>query len=186
VSLEEITTKIEDGRGSRRPTLIAIDGYGGSGKTTFANRLAELLSNAYVVHMDDFIVKDKLTETSWDKGSFDRPRLEKQILQPVREGKIAKFQRLMWKDDVLSSFITVPKVQYLLVEGISSYHPDIASYYNFKIWIDTPIKIAKERGRARDDANENAIHWELWAQNDLWYQQKHHPETSADFVFSNN
>ncbi|HEX7368067.1 MAG TPA: hypothetical protein VF261_00215, partial [Candidatus Saccharimonadales bacterium] len=68
------------------------------------------------------------------------------------------------------------------VEGISCYHPDIARYYDYKIWVDTSIETAKERGRARDGNNENAQYWDLWAENDLRYQQKYHPEQVADFV----
>jgi uridine kinase len=44
----------------QKPILIGIDGFGGSGKTTFSAKLAAMLGNTYVIHMDDFIVKDKM------------------------------------------------------------------------------------------------------------------------------
>ena len=34
--------------------LVAVDGYGGAGKSTFAARLAAALGGAAVVHTDDF------------------------------------------------------------------------------------------------------------------------------------
>jgi uridine kinase len=89
------------------------------------------------------------------------------------------------ESNTLSAPKVVPDVSYLIVEGISCYHPSIAQYYDYKIWVDTPIEIAKERGRARDGSNENVQYWDLWAENDLAYQQKYHPEKIADIIFKN-
>ncbi|MDB5175603.1 MAG: putative phosphoribulokinase [Candidatus Saccharibacteria bacterium] len=173
-------------KGSKKPTLIAIEGYGGSGKTTLAMKLADELGSAYVVNIDDFIVKEKLTEPSWDKGAFDRKRLELQVLLPATRQKQVAYQELIWETNLLSEPKIVPPVDYLIVEGISSYHPDIAHYYEYKIWVDTPVEIAKARGKARDAGNENADKWNMWAQNDVAYQQKYHPEQIADFIINNN
>jgi len=167
-------------------TLIAIEGFGGAGKTTFAERLSQALGSAYVVNIDDFIVKEKLTEPSWDKGGFDRERLERQVLLPASKQEPVKYQELIWETNTLSEPKIVPQVDYLIVEGISSYHPNLAHYYDFKIWVDTPIEVAKARGKARDAGNENADKWDMWAENDLRYQEKYHPEQQADFVISNS
>lgn len=185
MTIPEIASKIKLTNPPRGPILIAIEGFGGAGKTTFAEKLAKELGKTEIIHIDDFIVKDKILEPSWDKGGFDRARLERQVLKPAREGKAVQYQRLMWQENKLSEFVVVPASRYLIIEGISSYHPGIAHYYDFKIWIDTPLAIAKERGHARDGSNENAAHWDLWAENDARYQQKHHPELDADFVYSN-
>jgi uridine kinase len=183
MTIDEITSNIKAAPPPHTPILIAVEGYGGAGKTTFADGLARELGSACVIHMDDFIVKEKLlTEPSWDSG-FDTKRLEDQILRPIRAGTVAKYQKLIWADNSLGEYVTVPKVQYIIVEGISAYHPTIAHYYDHTIWIDTPIAVAKERGHNRDGSNENARHWDLWAQNDLRYQEKYHPELMADFTF---
>ena len=183
MDIEGIASRIR--KSEAKPVLIAIEGFGGSGKSTIAEKLKEALKNTYVINIDDFIVKEKILEQSWDKGGFDRSRLEQQVLIPVTTGQDATYQKLMWETNTLSDPIAVPKTDYLIIEGISSYHPDIAKYYDFKIWVDTPVEIAKERGRARDGDNENAQHWDLWAENDLGYQQKYHPEELADFVIAN-
>lgn len=169
---------------NQRSVLIAIDGFGGSGKSTFAAKLRAALSSAFVFNIDDFIVKERIAESSWEKSVFDRSRLEQQVLLPACRGEQIRYQRLIWKSNTLSEPITVPDVDYLIVEGISSYHPDIASYYDHKIWIDTPIEVARERGRARDAGNENARHWGRWAENDLLYQTRFHPERAADSILS--
>lgn len=185
MNVEEIVSRITRVAPAHNPILIAIEGHGGAGKTTFADKLVKELGDAYIISIDDFIVKEKLTEPSWDKGSFDRERLEKQVLRPLKSGETARYQKLIWTDNVLSDYVEVPKVRYIIVEGISSYHPSIAHYYDYKIWIDTPIAIAKERGHARDGSNENAQHWDLWAANDLRYQERYHPELNADFILNN-
>lgn len=185
MTIDEIATEIKTRTLSHSPILIAVEGFGGAGKTTFADKLAKELGDSCVIGIDDFIVKEKLTEPSWDKGSFDRDRLEEQILKPLIAGRTARYQRLVWASNSLSGYVVVPEARYIIVEGISSYHPDIAHYYDFKIWVDTPIAIAKERGHAREGSNENAQFWDLWAANDLRYQEKYHPERKADFVFNN-
>lgn len=185
MTLEKIAAAIRSQASDSQPILIGIEGFGGSGKTTLANRLKDILGNSYVVSIDEFIVKEKIAELSWDKGGFDRDRLERQVLKPAKSGEPIRYQELLWDTNTLSEFKTVPIADYLIVEGISCYHPAIARYYDFKIWIDTPMEVAKQRGHARDGSNENAQHWDLWAENDLRYQNKYHPEKFADFVFNN-
>ena len=48
------------------------------------------------------------------------------------------------------------------------------------------MEVAKARGRARDGNNENAANWDLWAENDLAYQAKYHPEQQADYIVENH
>ena len=78
----------------------------------------------------------------------------------------------------------IPKSDFLIVEGISSYHPDIAKYYDYKIWVNVPIELATRRGKLKDAGNENEKYWDLWARSDLAYQRKYHPEQRADFIYS--
>ena len=184
MTLEEISEIITLAT-SKKPALIGIEGFGGSGKSTIAGRLADLLGDSYVIGIDDFIVKEHILEEDWDKRAFDRNRLEREVLRPFKTGKEVIFRKLEWASNKLSDPMHVPNVSYLIVEGISCYHPSICQYYDFKIWVDTPIEIAKARGRHRDKDNENVAHWDLWAENDLRYQQKYYPELEADFVIKN-
>lgn len=168
------------------PVLIAVEGFGGAGKTTFASNLARLLRDAYVVSIDDFIIKDRIDKASWDDGVFDRVRLEEQVLKPLRSGEKARYQKLIWDTETLSNSIAIPNAHFVIVEGITSYHPDIAHYYDVKIWVHAPIEVATKRGISRDAGSENESKWGIWANNDLIYQRKYHPEEQADFVFDNN
>ncbi|WP_339261234.1 uridine kinase [Lysinibacillus sp. FSL K6-3209] len=45
-----------------RPFIVAIDGLGGAGKTTFVKELVSMLENActiHVLHIDDYIVESE-------------------------------------------------------------------------------------------------------------------------------
>lgn len=171
---------------THKPILIALEGYGGSGKSTLAEELKNILPNSEVIKIDSFIIKDKAQDAEAWEEVFDRKRLEKQVLEPASLGTTVSYQRLDWAKNELGANITLPTVDYLIVDGISSYHPDIEHYYSFKIWVETPINIAKNRGQLRDSDNENAKLWDKWADCDLAYQQKYHPEQRADFVINNN
>ena len=168
------------------PIIIGIEGFGGSGKTTLSKQLGDALGNAYIVHLDDFIVKSKLSEPAWDTGVFDHMRLEEQVLKPAVNGKIIMYQKLLYDTDSLSAPIILPELKYLIIEGISCYIPVLANYYDFKIWIDTPINIAKQRGQERVGTHGSAEDWAAWANIDILYQQKYHPELLADFTITND
>ncbi|HSW74894.1 MAG TPA: hypothetical protein VLG16_03420 [Candidatus Saccharimonadales bacterium] len=186
MTIQEIAAKIKERTFKRSPILIAIDGFGGAGKSTTAQKLRDELGNAYLIAIDDFILKEKLQEQTADETYFDRKRLENEVLMPAKQGEPIKYRRLEWIENKIGNPIEVPVVAYLIVEGISTFHPDIAKYFDFKIWVDTPIEVAKGRGLARDAGNENAVHWDLWAANDLLYQEKYHPEQRADFIVENS
>lgn len=116
---------------------------------------------------------------------FDRKRLEIQVLRPLSKGETASYQVFVWETDTLSEPLSVPDVDYVIIEGITSYFPDIEHYYNFKIWVDTTLAIAKARGIARDKGNENEASWDLWSENDQRYQQMYHPEQRANYIIAN-
>jgi uridine kinase len=185
-SLEEVADAIQNLGATNRLVLISIEGLGGAGKTTSGEALKNLLGNAYVIGVDDFIVKEKLAEPSWENGTFDRARLEREVLEPAVTGVPIAHRRLLWQSNILSEPLVAPPCHHLIVEGISAAHPDIAHYYDFKIWIDAPADVARDRGRARDGSSENAQYWDLWSENDRRYQEAHHTRESSDFVVDNS
>ncbi len=63
--------------------LIGVDGHAGSGKSTFAGRLAAALGGAPVLHLDDIASHDALFD--WTG------RLLTQVIEPLRRGDTAHY-----------------------------------------------------------------------------------------------
>ena len=68
--------------------IVAIDGCGGAGKTTFATILAGILGNCPTLHTDDF--------ASWDHPLDWYPRVVEQVLEPLRHNQMAHLQKFDW------------------------------------------------------------------------------------------
>ncbi len=185
MNFDQIVKAIAQQPVSHRPIIIGIDGFGGSGKSTFAEKLKVALGDAYVVPIDDFFIKDKATDA--DKSNFDRDRLERQVLMPIRDGQRAVYHKHSSKTDTPGESISVPAATYVIIEGVSSYHPNIEHYYDYKIFIDTPAETAKQRGSYRDkklgDGNDTL--WPVWTATYAEYKEIYKPDERADFILDN-
>ncbi len=168
-----------------KPIIIGIEGFGGSGKSTLANKLKGKLNIGEVINIDSFIIKENAKQAKPQEETFDIGRLEDQVLKPASRGEQICYQVLDWASNTLGERIELPGVDYLIIEGITSYHPNIEHYYDFKIWVDTPIEVAKNRGQLRDKGNENEVMWDKWAKCDLAYKDSYHPESRANLVIDN-
>jgi uridine kinase len=166
------------------PLVVGIDGFGGAGKSTLATAVATQLGDAVVVAMDDFIVKERVDDDSWERV-WDRARLRADVLDPFRAGRSVAFRRLLWDENALSEPIELGTAGILIVEGITALHPELAGSYDHSVWVDTPLEIATARGRARDAGNENEGRWERWALNDRRYLEAHRPDLVAHQIWTN-
>lgn len=185
MTIEAIADQVKQSTLTHTPIIVAVEGFGGAGKSTFAAHLKSLLGDAFVIDIDDFFIKEKMSDAI--KSNFDRKRLERQVLAPVRNGQSAAYQKLDYDSNTLSDPIPVPKTKYLIIEGVSTFHPDIAKYMDYKIWINTPREVADARGRQRDKAlgSDNDHLWDNWTATYQDYKDRYHPEAMADFVFEN-
>ncbi len=133
--------------------LVAVDGFAGSGKTTFAGRLAAAIG-AQVVHTDD------LLEGWADIVSF-LPRLEEWILAPLRSGRAGRYRRYDWEREEFAEWHDVPLAPVLILEGVTSAREAIRPELTFSIWIDAPKDVRTARGIARDGEAMRPL-WEAW------------------------
>jgi uridine kinase len=135
--------------------LVCIDGPAGSGKTTFAARLAAALgSDVAVLHMDDVYAGWTL------EGAVDR--LTAGVLRPLAEGSPGCYHRYDWHagrfDDVPTP-VPVPGV--LVVEGCGSCPRSVDPWTTLRIWLEAPAPLRLARGLARD-GEQQAAHWRRW------------------------
>ncbi len=132
------------GRAAETPgtVWIGVDGFGGSGKTTFAARIAAAVPRAVVVHVDDFAAP---WIAEWD---FDRFRTE--LVAPLRADRTARYQRFDWPSATLAEWHEVEPGRVVVCEGVSSTRPEIGVPWALTIWVDAPREVRLERALARD------------------------------------
>ena len=183
MNIEEIAERVGLASFKSNPVVVAIDGFGGAGKSTLARDLQNKLKSATVVEVDDFYVFGMKSDAN--KSYFDRARLVKQVLRPLKQGKQPSYQRSIDKDNPLSDYIDVPQVDYVILEGVSSFHPDIAEYIDFKIWLDIPANVARNRMKERDIKEGDDHGDQFWDHNTDSYQEYkdlHRPDDHADLI----
>ena len=107
---------------------MAIDGAGGSGKTTLAQELA-VATGAIVVHGDDFYrvmgieVRASLTPEEGYRRNGDWQRLRAQLLAPLSRGVTANYQVYDWERNALGGWVRVEARGIILIEGVTSCRP---------------------------------------------------------------
>lgn len=186
MTIKEIANEIKKKTIARKPIIIAVEGFGGAGKSTFATNLKRALGDASVIEIDDFFLKDVKSDAT--KSNFDRKRLTKQVLAPARSGQPIVYQKLEWDTNTLSKPLKVLAVSYLIIEGVSSFHPDIANYMDYKIWVEASKEVARQRMIERDKAlgDDHGELWDHWTETYQAYKDLYQPETAADFVFDDH
>ena len=97
VYLDEIVAALLANPGPIR--LVAVDGPGGAGKSTFARELSEAAGEAPVIHTDDFAAADDPIDW-W-------PRLLEQVIEPLARGDAARYQRYDWPSETLAEWHTI-------------------------------------------------------------------------------
>jgi len=141
--------------------LVAIDGPGGSGKTTFASHLAAAAGGATVVHTDDFASASNPIDW-W-------PRMLEQVIAPLSEGRSGRYQRYDWPSDAMAEWHTVSQAPIVIIEGVSAGRKEWAQHLSFVIWIETPADIRLARGLERDGAEQRQQWLEWMAAEDRHY-----------------
>ncbi len=144
-------------------TLVAIDGTGGSGKTTLAAAVAERLDDCAIVHGDDFYrpmpdrEREQLDAEQGYHRYFDWERLRDEVLIPLRDGRAARYQVYDWTTGRLGARREVACGTVVLVEGVYSARPELAHHYHFTAYVDTPRDTCLQRVRARGENSEEWI-----------------------------
>ncbi|MFD7451270.1 uridine kinase [Kitasatospora sp. NPDC059827] len=134
--------------------LVAVDGHAGSGKTTFAGRLAAALGGAPVVHLDDLATHTELFD--WTG------RLREQVLEPLAAGRDAEHRVYDWTLRRFAGTARVPLAPVVLVEGVGAGRREVRPWLARVIWMELEAAAARRRGEERDGP-ELAAFWAGWA-----------------------
>lgn len=155
--------------------LVAVDGPGGSGKSTFAARFATALGGAAVVHTDDF--------ASWDEQFTWWPRLLTQVIEPIRAGSPARYQRFDWVTREFAEWHDLAARDVVVIEGVGAARLEFAPDLALIIWIDTPADLRLRRGIERDGEAMRDF-WTRWIEGETRHFAEHGTRGRADLVVS--
>ena len=173
--MRSIVEAVNDARPHDRETrIVAIDGYGGSGKSELADRLASRLEDAVVVHTDDF-ARPNVPGWEWS-------RMRVQVLEPVLHDRPGRYRRYDWDSDRLAEWHDVPVGGTLIVEGVSSLRDELGRYWDLAIWVDCPHDLRLQRGVERDG---EALRWKwtnVWIPEEDAYFASQRPDMKADLI----
>jgi len=159
--------------------LVAVDGCGGAGKSTFARALAAACGGAPIVRVDDFLSWHGL-HAWWD-------RLEREALRPLLAGREARYRVRDWSRDPLGEgldgWVHVAPAEIVLVEGISCSRRAIAHLLTMTFWVHAPRSARLKRAVARD-GEERRARWRSWMSGeDTFFAEDGAPDR-ADYLVS--
>lgn len=174
-----------EGARAAGPLMVAIDGMSAAGKSTLAGRVVEELADAELIQGDDFyrVMDDRerfaLSPEDGYRQDFDWQRLRHEVLEPIREGKPARFQRYDWSTGKLGEWAEARAAPVVILEGVYASRPELRVLFDLVVWVETSTATRASRQAERDDTPE-------WV--DRWDAAEHHyidrfaPATLADLV----
>jgi hypothetical protein len=157
--------------------LVAVDGYGGAGKSTFAARLAAALGGAAVVHTDDF--------ATGEPGGEWWPRLEREVIIPLSAGEAARYRRWDWEARRLAEWHVVEPMPAVVIEGVSSARRAGAGRLACAIWVEASAEVRLERGLERDGRKARPL-WAAWMAEEDAHFARDDTRARCDLVVDGN
>ncbi|MFI7086131.1 uridine kinase [Streptomyces anulatus] len=133
--------------------LVAVDGHAGSGKSTFAARLAAALGGAPVLHLDDLATHEELF--GWTG------RLWEQVLLPLSHGGSARYAPYDWTERRFGPARTLEPAPVVLVEGVGAGRRQVRPWLAALCWMELDRDTSWGRGRRRDGAGLAGF-WDGW------------------------
>lgn len=142
----------------RLTLLVGVDGTAGAGKTTFTRALAALDPGLDVIQMDDFGMPgaevDEGGPADRVAAGLDWRRLRSSVLLPLSRDQPARYQRYDPATDAMAEWRMVPVGGILIVEGRYACVKALTTFYDFRIWVDSPRQVRDDRlaGAGEDGA----------------------------------
>ena len=156
-----------------RTRIVAIDGLGGSGKSSFARHLARALGDAPIVQTDDF--------ATWDNPIDWWPQLLERVLVPFSRGEPARYERSHWGGERNGERVEIEPAELLILEGVTASREAFAPYVTYSIWVEAPAELRLRRGLDRDGP-EALEQWRAWMAEEDEYVEREKPDERADLV----
>lgn len=181
----QLVAKIEEQLVHQECLVVAISGFGGSGKSHLADRLQSHfgLKESQTIRLDHLYSQNPDGPGLLDQ--VDWPLLI-QILDSVREGRSLHYVGRGFRKEALPVDEPLPRV--VIVEGIRLLQPNLLPYFDIAIWMDCPQEIAMERAKRRDrlqgEDEETVSRWDTdWGPKDKEYFETYRPDRLATLLY---
>lgn len=142
-----------------RPVIIAIDGRCGSGKTGLALLLqTHFLCNVF--KMDDYYLPPECRSPNWTDlpaGNIDLSRFRHQVLSNISAGLPVPYQPYACQQGSMKELSWFSPCQLNIVEGSYCQHPDLASFYDLKLFLTCESNTQLTRLHAREGERLSAF-----------------------------
>ena len=146
--MKDIIQKIINDKGR---CVLAIDGRCASGKTTYANKLAEECGGE-VIHMDEFFLRrEQRTDQRFTTPgeNIDHERMMEEVFMPLGEGKPFSYHPFDCEKMEIGEEIYISNKSLIIVEGCYSLREEFRPFYDYSIFCtiskETQIERIKER-----------------------------------------
>jgi uridine kinase len=187
----------------RRPALVAVDGVDGSGKTTFAARLAaryvEQGRPAHVVHMDDFLnpraIRYRLGRDSPEgffRDTYDLAAFTAGVMEPLSSSgeRSIVFRAFDYRTDcpVHEDPTPISAEGVVIVEGMFLHRDELQGAWDMSVFLDVPFAVSVRRMSERDGTNPNPDHPSVrrYVEGQRIYLAACRPEQRATHVVANH
>ncbi|MBJ8007498.1 MULTISPECIES: hypothetical protein [Bacillus cereus group] len=189
------------------PIRVGVSGITASGKTTFANELAEELKQCGVpvtrASIDDFhnprairYVQGKESARGYYEDAHDYTAFKERLLKPLGPSGNLQYETISHNliTDVSvhnEPLVALPNMV-LIVDGTFLLKKDIEHLFDYKIFVDTDFEIARNRGAKRETevfgSYEEAEKMFLNRYHAAckMYIEEHNPKECANVVFQNS
>jgi uridine kinase len=186
LTFQKLADEIISLKGKHSQKIIAIDGGGGAGKSTFAKHLQELIPNSVVIHGDDFYIgpwDKRLDHTNYVVNPmFNWDRYKSEVLDAVRDGKPVQYHVYDWHKHSALEVVSVPTDAIIIVEGGYVTQKDFADSYDYKIWIEADMNLRLEKAIVRDGEHMRYLWEEDWLPVERNYIEKDNPASRANLI----
>ncbi|MBJ7342405.1 MAG: (d)CMP kinase [Solirubrobacteraceae bacterium] len=154
--------------------VIAIDGPAGSGKSSLATELAEVLGEALVLNTDQLY-------PGWDGLAEGAQRLVDDVLLPLSAGLAATVRPWDWSSGSEGAPRELPACATLIVDGAGCGSRAAAPFLSMIIWLDAEPELRQQRALERD-GEIFAPHWESWAEQERALFEREQTRQRADLI----
>lgn len=169
---------------NREYTIIAVDGMCGSGKTTFAKALSELLG-ANLIHADDFFLPPEMRtpeRLGTPGGNIHYERLKEQVIDRLRKPEAFSYDVFDCSKGRIGETRTVENRHFTVIEGSYSHHPALGDYADIKIFMQTSPEAQLERIKRRNGEKAAEVFKAKWIPLEKRYFDFYKIKENADMI----